>query len=104
MYNDRQLQQAVISELRWEPSINAAHIGVTANAGVVSLTGHVEQYAEKHAAITSAYRVKGVNSVADELEVRLPVNTVRSDDELAAAVIERLACCCSARYRESRGR
>jgi osmotically-inducible protein OsmY len=91
MSQDHQLQQAVVAELNWEPSLNAAHIGVTANAGVVALNGQVEQYAEKHAAIVAAYRVRGVKAVANEIEVRLPVNTNRSDDEIAAAAIERLA-------------
>ena len=30
---------AVIDELDWEPSIDAAQIGVTAHAGIVTLTG-----------------------------------------------------------------
>jgi len=42
MFTDNQLQKAVLEELRWEPSVTAAHIGVTAKAGVVALTGHVE--------------------------------------------------------------
>ena len=56
---DSQLQQAVLTELRWEPSVTAAHIGVMANDGVVTLTGHVETFGEKHAAETAAWRVKG---------------------------------------------
>jgi hypothetical protein len=33
MSQDKQLQQAVLAELEWEPSVIAAHIGVMANAG-----------------------------------------------------------------------
>ena len=47
MSTDTHLQQAVLSELRWEPSVLAAHIGVTAKSGVVTLSGHVETYAAK---------------------------------------------------------
>lgn len=90
MSDDRHLQEAVLAELNWEPSVNAAHIGVTANAGVVTLTGHVESFAEKHAVEEATRRVKGVKAVAEELEVRLPVETKRSDDEIAAAAIDRL--------------
>ena len=36
MIGDLELQRHVVDELEWEPSINAAHIGVTANKGVVS--------------------------------------------------------------------
>ena len=91
MSQDRELQQAVLDEFIWEPSVTAGHIGVTANAGVVTLSGHVDSYAKKHAAETAARRVKGVRAVAEEIEVRLPFETKRSDEEIAAAAIERLS-------------
>jgi osmotically-inducible protein OsmY len=88
---DKQLQQAVLAELGWDPSVTAAHIGVTANAGVVALTGHVETFAEKYAAETAARRVRGVKGVAEEIQVELPFERTRGDDDIAAAAIERLA-------------
>ena len=36
MSHDDKLQQAVLAELSWEPSITAAHIGVTADHGTVT--------------------------------------------------------------------
>ncbi len=75
--NDTHLQLEVIAELNWEPSVTAAHIGVAANAGVVTLTGEVESYAQKHAA---ARRVKGVIGVAQEIKVQLPFERERGDD------------------------
>jgi len=53
MLNDDDLNQDVLVELIWEPSVTAFHIGVTAHSGVVTLTGHVESFAEKHAAETA---------------------------------------------------
>jgi len=91
MTTDRDLQQAVLDALGWEPSIVAAHIGVTAQGGVVTLTGHVDSYVEKWEAEKAALRVKGVRAVAEELEVRLAIDSQRSDDDIAAAAIERLA-------------
>lgn len=91
MSQNDQLQQAVLAELRWEPSVTASHIGVTADGGVVSLTGHVDSFAEKLAAETAARRVKGVKAVVEEIEVRLPFDGTRTDEDIAAAVIERLA-------------
>jgi osmotically-inducible protein OsmY len=91
MSNDDHLQRAVLAELNWEPGVTAAHIGVAANAGVVTLTGHVETLAEKHAAEAAALRVKGVHAVANELEVRLAPETRRTDEAIAAAAVERLA-------------
>ena len=91
MSHDSELQQAVLAELKWEPSIVAAHIGVAANAGVVTLTGHVNSYTQKHAAETAAGRVKGVKAVAEDLEVRLAFDARRDDGDIAAAAIDRLA-------------
>jgi osmotically-inducible protein OsmY len=88
--NDVQLQQAVLDELRWEPRVKAAHIGVSAEAGVVTLVGDVESYAEKHAAGIAAGHVRGVRGLADELVVRLPVESERSDADIAAAALGRL--------------
>lgn len=88
---DTALQKAVLAELQWDPSISAAHIGVIANDGVVTLTGHVESYAEKLAAEAAARRVKGVKAIAQEIEVRLPFHAKRDDDEIAAAAKDRLA-------------
>lgn len=88
---DSQLQQAVLAELNWEPSIDAGHIGVTAKDGVVTLSGHAESYAIKQAAEMAACRVKGVKGVVEEIEVQLPFETERTDAEIAAAAIARLA-------------
>jgi osmotically-inducible protein OsmY len=89
MSHDSHLQNAVLEELNWEPSVIAAHLGVTANAGVITLTGHVESFAQKHAAEAAVRRVKGVKAVAEEIEVRLPYETKRSDEEIAGAAIGR---------------
>ena len=90
MSTDSHLQKAVTEELRWEPSVVAAHLGVTAESGVVTLTGHVTSFAQKHAAETAARRVKGVMAVAEEIEVRLPFETIRTDEDIAAAAIDRM--------------
>ena len=39
----------------------------------------------------AARRVKGVKAVAEEIEVRLPFDTKRSDEDIAAAALDRLA-------------
>jgi len=88
MSSDLQLQRDVLDELEFEPSVNAAHIGVTANRGVVTLTGFVTNYAEKTMAERAARRVKGVKAIAEEIEVRLPSDTKRADDEIAARAID----------------
>ena len=88
MSSDLQLRQDVLDELEFEPSVNAAHIGVTANRGVVTLTGFVTSYAEKTVAERAVRRVKGVKAIAEEIEVRLPSDTKRADDEIAARAVD----------------
>lgn len=90
MSQDRLLQEAVLAEFAWEPSINAAHIGVIADAGIVTLTGHVSNYLEQHAATVAATRVKGVKGVVQQMEVKLHFSAERSDEEIARVVIDHL--------------
>lgn len=84
------LRRAVIAELEWEPRVVAADIGVTADGGVVTLTGYVSSYPEKHAAEQAVMRVKGVKAVAEALKVRLPSEAHRTDEDIAAAAVQRL--------------
>jgi osmotically-inducible protein OsmY len=91
MSQDRQLQEAVLAEFVWEPSVNGGHIGVTAKNGIVTLTGHVGNYLEKRAAEKAAARVKGVKGVAEEIKVELHSSMNRTDEEIARAAVDRLA-------------
>lgn len=88
MTSDRQLQKDVIDELEFEPKVNAAHIGVVAKDGVVTLTGFVASYAEKYAAEHAAWHVKGVKAVAEEIAVRLPSDKKQADDEIASRALK----------------
>jgi osmotically-inducible protein OsmY len=88
---DEHLLRAVLEEPNWEPTVTASHLLVTANAGILTLPGHVQSLAEKHAAEGAAFRVKGVQGVAEELEVRLPFEGKSGDDEIAAAALQVLA-------------
>jgi osmotically-inducible protein OsmY len=88
--DDLELKRAVESELSFEPSINAAEIGVAVRDGVVTLSGRVPSYWEKVAAERAAARVAGVKAVANELEVRLPGSSERTDQDIARAAIDAL--------------
>ena len=79
---DGDLQEDVLHELEWEPSVDAAHIGVAAKDGVVTLSGSVSSYAEKWAAENAAKRVYGVRAVANEIQVKLPGTTQRTDQDM----------------------
>jgi len=84
--SDNQLKQDIETELRWDPKVNAAEIGVTVNEGVVSLLGTVDTYAEKWAAEDATKRVSGVRTVAQDLTVKILANHKHNDSEIAAAV------------------
>lgn len=85
MKTDAQLQQDVMNELRWEPAIHAAEIGVGVKDGVVTLSGDVDSYAKKGAAEHAVKRVSGVKAVAEEITVKLPGTYRRSDEDIARA-------------------
>jgi osmotically-inducible protein OsmY len=91
MDTDRALQDLVMTELEWEPSVDAAHIGVAARNGVVTLSGHVSSFIEKRAAEEAAARVAGVKAVAVEIEIRLPTDKKRADDEIARRALDIIA-------------
>ncbi|HEV8103554.1 MAG TPA: BON domain-containing protein [Gaiellaceae bacterium] len=86
--DDRTLQADVIRELSWEPAVTAAHIGVTANGGAITLTGRVPTYGEKQHAVEAAERVFGVRAVADEIEITFPGSHRRDDAAIAEAIAQ----------------
>lgn len=88
--NNAQLQSDVEQELKYEPSVDASDIGVTAKSGIVSLSGNVRSYAERIAAVKAAQRVSGVRAVADEMKVDLPSIHIRDDQDIARAVTNAL--------------
>lgn len=87
---DRTLEQAVLSALYLEPSINAERVLVTARDGTVTLTGEVDSDAQKSAVRLKAQCVPGVNEVADELEVRDRAKPRPGFDDIAASVLNAL--------------
>jgi osmotically-inducible protein OsmY len=86
MKTDTQLQQDVSAELKWEPSVHAARIGVEVKDGVVTLAGQVDSYAEKWNAERAAQRVHGVKAMATELKVQLTSLGQRTDADIAGSV------------------
>lgn len=86
MKTDSELKKEVLSELLWDPHVSEAKVGVSVTEGVVTLTGHLDSYAEKVAARRAAERVNGVKAVAVELDVIVQGPHQRSDTEIAIAV------------------
>ncbi|RQX04620.1 BON domain-containing protein [Micromonospora inaquosa] len=88
--SDEQIQRDVLAELKWDARVQPNEIGVSAKDGVVTLTGWVDSFVKKWAAEQAAHRVRGVKAVANDIEVRLPTSTERTDADLAAAAARAL--------------
>jgi osmotically-inducible protein OsmY len=90
MKSDLQLKSDVTSELMGDPSVNAATIGVGVKEGIVTLTGSVDTFMQKHAVEHAARRVAGVRGIALDLEVQLEPRHRRTDAEIVQAALDAL--------------
>ena len=90
MKTDADLKRDVTAELAWDPAVKSTAIGVAVKDGVITLTGHLETFAEKHAAARALRRVAGVKAIALELDVKLSPDHKRSDTDIAAGAEEAL--------------
>jgi len=68
--SDREIQEDVLLELRWDSRVDQTEIGVEVDKGIVTLTGTVNSFAKKVAAKEAAHRVAGVLDVADNIQVK----------------------------------
>ena len=57
---------------------------------MVTLSGHLETFADKHAAARALRRVAGVKAIALELDVKLSLDHKRSDTDIAVSAEEAL--------------
>jgi osmotically-inducible protein OsmY len=83
---DSAIQQDVLKELKWDTRVRETEVGVEVQNGVVTLTGTVDSWAKRLAAQQSAHRVVGVLDVANDLQVRVPGASGRTDTQIAQAV------------------
>jgi osmotically-inducible protein OsmY len=88
---DEQIQRDVLAELKWDARVLPNEIGVSVKNGVVLLTGHIDSFYKKWAAEESARRVRGVTAVANDLEVKLPSSSERTDEDIARATAQAIA-------------
>jgi osmotically-inducible protein OsmY len=89
--NDFDLKAEVKEALEWEPALDARAIDISVKDGIVTLTGSVPSYPEKHAAEKAAGLIRAVKAVACQLNVALPAFNTRSDQEIARAAADAIA-------------
>ena len=87
MQTDSDIQRDVLAELSAEPNLKNDDIAVGVRDGVVTLAGYVDSYADKWRAERVVSKIKGVQAVVNELEVRLPSGSQRNDQEIARAAV-----------------
>src|SRR5882672_12801219 len=91
LMTDIDLRRNVEAELNWEPGIKSpSTIGVRVQDGVVTLSGYVEAYTEKLAAERAALRIAGVKALVNNIEVRLPTSSQRTDEDIARRAAQAL--------------
>ncbi len=95
MIKDTHIRDDVQREMFYTPGLNAARIGVSVENGVVTLSGSVDTYEQKLAALRAAERIANVRAVACELQIRLPGPHVATSTGLAQAAANVLAWNCS---------
>lgn len=88
---DTELRSTVERALDYEPSVDAANIGIAVENGVVTLTGHVANYAQKFVAERVVQGVSGVRGIAQEIEVRDGYGKNLADDEIAERALNSIA-------------
>jgi osmotically-inducible protein OsmY len=88
--SDDQIQMDVLDELKWDARVQPNEIGVAVKDGIVTLLGWVDSYTKRWAAEEAAHRVRGVKAVVNDIEIRLPVSSERSDADIAAAAVRAL--------------
>lgn len=67
---DRDLEQHILRELKWDSRIPWGSVSVEVSDAVATLTGSVSTYAQKIAAQDAAHRVAGVLDVAHDIQVK----------------------------------
>jgi osmotically-inducible protein OsmY len=90
--SNKQLQVDIREELGRVPSVDANAIGITADRGLVFLSGHVLGESWREATVKATLRVEGVHALVDEIKVRT---------SLSCAHDANLACEATAALRES---
>ena len=90
MKKDADIQQDVITQLKWEPFLKASDIGVTVKNGIVTLSGTVENYSQKLAAERAAKKVNGVRGIAEDIQIGVSPSFLKSDTDIAGSALNAL--------------
>jgi osmotically-inducible protein OsmY len=85
--SDEEIKGSVTEALRSDEMLEASPITVTVEEGIVTLVGGVDSETKKRHAEAIVRGLEGVESVVDELEVMLPMDEQRGDEDIARAAM-----------------
>ncbi|API76549.1 BON domain-containing protein [Ralstonia pseudosolanacearum] len=86
MKSDIQLKCDVEEELQWDPAVDADRFAVAVKNGVVTISGGIDTFAGKHAVEEAIRRVAGVTALVVHVDVHVPADMRRPDEEIAQAI------------------
>lgn len=90
MKTDLEIQKDVIYQLKWEPFITSSSIGVAVKNGIVTLSGTVDNYAQKLCAERAVKKISGVKALAEDIQIGVSPIFSKTDTEIAESVISSL--------------
>lgn len=90
MKTDLEIQQDVMNELKWQPFLKSANIGVAVKNGIVTLSGNVDNYSQKIEAEKAARKLTGVKAIAEDIQIGVSPALEKSDADIAASVMNAL--------------
>ena len=82
MKTDRELQEDVTTELKWNAKLNSKYVHVEVKSGFVNLSGTVESYPEKLALKNAVRKISGVKGVVADIDVEIREIYALNDDEI----------------------
>jgi osmotically-inducible protein OsmY len=91
MKTDQELRADILAELDRDPRVRSTEIGVIVKHGGVTLTGVVEDFADKVAAERAVKRLKGVRAIAEDIQVKRPAERRLTDEGIAERIAEILS-------------
>ena len=86
MLSDKELKTNILQELEYDNTVKANLIGVVVDDGAVTLTGILDDYSQRYAAVQAVKRLTGVKVVADDIQVVISPPHRRDDTEIAKHV------------------
>lgn len=84
------LHKEVVEAINWEPLLSSNEIDVSVQDGIVTLGGTVDNYTQKKEAEETVKNIAGVKAVVDDIKVELYFSAIKSDTDIAAAVVKAL--------------